>query len=108
MAIHHAGPGELVDLKDWPHDVDPEQSHTVVKTDYMQLSRIVLPRGKELPEHALPSPIIIQCISGLVELRTERARQSVSAGQLVHLVADDPHSLVAIEDAIVLLTIIER
>lgn len=107
MAIHHAKPGELVDLNKWPADVEAEQSHTLINTDSVQLSRIVLEKGKTLPEHTIDSPVIIQCISGLLELRTTRATQSIGPGQLVHLRADDPHSIAGLDDSIVLLTILQ-
>lgn len=105
MAIHHAQAGELVDLNDWPPDVSSDQSHTIIINDDVELGRLILPKGKEIPEHSIPSPILIQCVEGTVEIRTQRARQSISQGQLIYLEADDPHSLNALEDAIVLLTI---
>ncbi len=106
MAIDHAGPAELVDLNEWPHGLSSEQSHTLIKTDYVEVARIVLREGREIPKHRIPSPVIIQGLSGTVELTTENARQSIGAGQLLYLEADDPHSLIAIDDSVVLLTII--
>ncbi|MEX2488367.1 MAG: cupin domain-containing protein [Pseudomonadales bacterium] len=108
MAIHHAEAGELVDINDWPPDVSSDQSHTIIINDDVELGRLVLPKGKEIPDHSIASPILIQCVEGTVEIRTQRARQSISAGQLIYLKADDPHSLTALDDAIVLLTIIFR
>jgi quercetin dioxygenase-like cupin family protein len=68
----------------------------------------VLPKDKTFPEHQVPSPITIHCISGKVELVTTRARQMLTAGQLVYLPANDPHSLQAFDDSIILLTIAIR
>lgn len=107
MAIHHAKPAELVDLNQWPNDVEAEQSHTLIRTDTLQLSRIVLTKDKALPEHSIESPVIIQCVKGLLELATTRATQTIGPGQLVHLVAEDPHSILALEDSIILLTIFD-
>lgn len=108
MAIHHARPGELVDLEDWPTDVEPGQSHAIIVTDTIEVARLVMPEGKTLPEHEIAHPIIIQCVKGEIELTTKRARQALAPGQLVHLLADDPYSLSALEDSIVLLTIIGK
>jgi len=79
----------------------------LITSDAVQLSRIVLTKGKELPEHTIDYPVIIQCIKGLIELRTTRATQSIGPGQLVHLIADDPHSIAGLDDSIVLLTILQ-
>lgn len=105
MAIHHARAGELVDLNDWPPDVSSDQSHTIIINDDIELGRLILHKGKEIPEHSISSPILIQCMEGTVEIRTQRARQSIGQGQLIYLQANDPHALTALEDAIVLLTI---
>ena len=107
MALHHARPGELVDLGKWPDALDDEQSHTLISNDIVQLSRVILKKGKQLPEHTVPAPVIIQCVSGLLELRTTRATQSIGPGQLVYLLADDPHSIEGLEDSLVLLTILQ-
>lgn len=105
MAIHHARPGELIDLASWPHDVTPGQSHTLIKTDNLTVARLVLEKDKTIKEHQVPDPIVIHCISGRFELTTSRARQVLTAGQLVYLPGDDPHALTAMDDTIVLLTI---
>lgn len=106
MAIDHAKRGQLINLNKWPAGLEPGQSHAVAITDYMEIARLMLDAGKELPTHAIDHPIIIHCLSGLVELVTPRARQSIGAGQLLYLDANDPHSLNAFEDSEVLLTII--
>lgn len=108
MALHHAKPGELVDLTKWPRALDEQQSHTLIANDALQLSRLVLQKGETLPEHAISSTTIIQCVSGLLELGTTRATQSIGPGQLVYLEANDPHSLTGLEESIVLLTILGK
>ena len=106
MAIHHARQGELVDLARWPHDVEPGKSHTLIKTDNLTVARLALDKGKEINEYQIPDPIVIHCISGSVELITTRARQVLTAGQLLYLPGNDPHALVAMDDTIILLTIV--
>ncbi len=106
MAIRHAKPGELVDLQKWPSELDAVSSHALIDNDSFRLDRIVLAKGQSLPERSVASPIIIQCVTGILELRTSRARQSIGPSQLVHLLADDPHELEALADSIALLTIL--
>lgn len=106
MAIHHAGRAELVDLNEWPAELEESKSHVIIKTDFMEVARLVLDKGKTLARHSLPKPIVIHCLSGSIELETDRARQAISQGQLLYLEADDPHSLTGLKNAVVLLTII--
>lgn len=106
MAIHHARPGELIDLARWPHDVEDGKSHTLISAEGLTVARLALKKGKEIPEHSVPSPVTIQCLSGEVELITSRARQMLIAGQMLYLPADDPHALTAVEDTVLLLTMV--
>ena len=50
MATHHAKPGEIVDLQTWAADLPKEHTKAIVKTDEMELIRIVLPAGKGIPQ----------------------------------------------------------
>lgn len=107
MATHHANPGEIVDLKTWADDQPGARTKTIVKSDKMELIRMQLPSGKEIPNHNVPNgSIIVHCIRGTVEFTAMGAMQELEPGQLLHLVQGEPHSLVAIEDAVILLTII--
>ena len=105
MAIHHARPGELIDLAKWPYDVESGKSHTMIVADGLEVARLALPKDKEITDIVVPDSLTIQCVSGEVELTTTRARQVLKAGQLVYLPPEDPHSLKAFEDSVLLLTI---
>ncbi|XOV87897.1 MAG: hypothetical protein ACFHX7_23565 [Pseudomonadota bacterium] len=107
MAIHHARPGELIDLARWPRDVEAGKSHTLIVADGLTVARLVLEKDREIPEHRIAAPITIHCVSGKIELVTTRAQQMLTSGQLVYLPADDPHTLRAYADAVILLTIAE-
>jgi quercetin dioxygenase-like cupin family protein len=108
MAIHHAKPNELVDLNEWPHDVTTGRSHTLISVKGLQLARIILKAGQEMPSHSLAATVIIQVIGGAVTLQTGTSRQSVNEGQLVYLAPDETHSITALDDAVVLLTILRH
>lgn len=106
MAIHHAGVGELIDLAEWPHDVEPGKSHTLIVADGLTVARLFLHKDQAIPECELPAAITIQCLSGKFELITSRSNQMLIPGQLVYLPAGDRHELLALEeDTVVLLTI---
>jgi len=108
MATHHANPGEIVDLQTWAADLPKEHTKAIVKTDEMELIRIVLPAGKGIPNHNAPGPITIQCVSGKIAITAMDSTQELNYNQLIHLKPGEPHSLKAVEDSIVLLTIIFR
>ena len=106
MATHHASPSEIVDLETWAHDLPNEHAKTIVKTHDMELARLVFPSGGEFPNHKVSGPIVVHCIKGEIEFTAMGATQTLKPGQLLYLMPDEPHSIRAIEDAVVLLTII--
>ena len=106
MATHHASPAEIVDLDTWANDIPNEQTKAIVKTEEMELARLVIPAGKEIPTHKVSGPIVVHCINGKIEFTAMGTTQMLISGQLLHLLPDEPHSLKAVEDSVVLLTIV--
>ncbi len=106
MATHHAQPGEIVDLQTWAADLPKEHTKAIIKTDEMELIRIVLPSGKGIPTHDTPGPTTIHCIAGKIAILAMGKTQELNYDQLLHLAPGESHSLKAIEDSVVLLTII--
>ena len=85
MATHHAKPGELVDLKTWVNDQPLERTKAIVKTEEMELVRLFLPAGKEIPSHKVLGPITVHCIKGKIEFTAMGATQEIEPEQLLHL-----------------------
>jgi len=106
MATHHAAPGEIVDLASWADDLPNEKTKVIIKTNDIELARLVIPKGKEYPNHKVSGPIVVQCLQGKVELTAMGATQELHSGQLLYLVAGEPHSLKGVEDSVILLTIL--
>ena len=106
IATHHASPGEVVNFETWASDLTTDQTKAIVKTKEMELVRLVLPAGKEIPNHKVSGPITVHCINGRIEFTAMGATQELSQGELLHLTPGEPHSVKAIENAVVLLTII--
>ncbi|MDD5412339.1 MAG: hypothetical protein PHF31_13170 [Methylobacter sp.] len=84
MATHHALPGEIVDLGTWAQDVPNEKTKVIAKTDEMELVRLVIPAGKELPSHKVLGPIVVHCITGEIEFVAMRTTQVLTPGQLLY------------------------
>jgi quercetin dioxygenase-like cupin family protein len=106
MATHHASPGEVVDLATWAQDVPNEKTKVIAKTGEMELVRLVLPAGKEFADHKVSGPCVIHCITGEVECPAMGTTQALTSGQLLYLMSGEPHSVKAVVDSVVLLTII--
>ena len=106
MATHHASPSEIVDLETWAQDLPEEHAKAIVKTPEMELARLVFPAGDEFPTHSVSGPIVVHCIKGEIEFVAMGTTKILKPGQLVYLKPDEPHSIRAIVDAVVLLTII--
>lgn len=107
MATHHASPGEIVDLETWARDMPSEQSKAIVKTDEMELARLVILAGKEFPNHKVARPVVIHCIKGGIVIAAMGTTKVLTRGQLLYLMSGEPHSVRATVDSIVLLSIIQ-
>lgn len=106
MSTHHAAPGEIVDLKSWANDLPIEQSKTIVRSEDMELARLVLPAGKLFNEHKVSGPVIIQCVKGKIRIRAADSKMTLTDNQLLYLAPNEPHSVHALNHSVVLLTII--
>lgn len=96
-------PGELIDLLDTGDGSEPKPK-LLVKAEAFNVMRLVLPAGKEIPEHTAPKEITVQCVRGQVEFRTMGRTLTMTPGQLVSLAPGEPHALTAVEDSIMLVT----
>jgi quercetin dioxygenase-like cupin family protein len=106
MAIHHLKSGEIANLQPVGGDALSGQSSALFKTDQLEVIRLMLPTGRSLPVHAVAGEITVQCLQGVIEFGTPEHLQKLQAGQLLYLRGGEPHSLLALEDACVLVTIV--
>ena len=108
MAIPHAKSGEVIDLRPLGEDLAHAVTNTLVKTDRLEIIRLVVLAGKDIPPHQVAGEITVQCLEGRVAFTVGNSRRDLEAGQLLYLASEEPHSLHGIEDASVLLTILLR
>ena len=106
MAIPHAKSGEVVDVRPLGNALKKTITHTIIKTDHLELIRIVLPAGNELPTHQVPGEITVQCVEGKVEFTIGQIARELTAGALVYVEGGREHSLRASEDSSLLVTIL--
>ena len=69
-----------------------------------KVMRLILPAGKNIPEHKAPKEISVQCVAGTVDFTTMGKTHSMTASSLLHLPPGELHSLLAIEDSVMLIT----
>ncbi|MCX4186919.1 hypothetical protein [Methylophaga sp. OBS4] len=106
MATHHASPGEIVDLDTWAQDVPNGKTKVIAKTDEVELARLALPAGKEFANEKVSGPAIVHCINGEIECAAMGEAQVLTSGQLLYFKPDEPYSVKAVVDSVVLLTFI--
>ncbi|MGH8715043.1 MAG: cupin domain-containing protein [Casimicrobiaceae bacterium] len=108
MATTHAASGELIDLRPFGPALRQAASETLVRGEHLEVFRLVLLAGRSLPGHQHARAITIQCLEGAVELTVDGSTQPMPAGSMVYVSGGVPHTLIAIEDASLLVTLLVR
>lgn len=108
MAGHHASSGQVIPIQPFGERLRDAQSVALVRDDRIEVMRLALPAGKELPEHFAYGPVTILCIEGEVDLAAHDTVKRMRTGDFVYLAAKVPHALRAAQDASVLVTMVLR
>jgi len=108
MALEHAKPGEVIALTHADEDISTFSSIALTKTGQIELIRLVLPAGKEMPEHHVKGEITFLCLSGEISFITRGQPTPLKAGEMLYLEGGAPHAVRALADSVALLTIVLR
>ena len=76
------------------------------KSDDLELIRVVVAAGQELPVHAVAGEITLQCIEGSADVSCNAGVRRLAAGELIHLSGGDMHGVRGVQNASLLLTIV--
>jgi quercetin dioxygenase-like cupin family protein len=106
MALPHAQPGEVVDVRPLGSALASAQTKTLVRAEQVEVIRLVVPAGKEIEEHKAKGEIVVQCLEGRVAFTAFGKAQHLEAGKLLYLPTGEPHSVKGVEDASLLLTVL--
>jgi quercetin dioxygenase-like cupin family protein len=79
--------------------------HILVNTPFTKEIRITMRAGQTLPEKANKYPISISIVQGKLQLVSEGHKMDLGRGEIISLNPDTPHSLTAMEESIIRLTI---
>jgi quercetin dioxygenase-like cupin family protein len=105
MALEHAQPLEPIDVRPLGAALATTPSTSLLKSESLQLMRVVLRRGARLPTHSVAGEITVHCLEGEVVLKTPSRELTLRAGELVLLPGGEPHALLAVMDASLLVTL---
>jgi quercetin dioxygenase-like cupin family protein len=98
-------PGEVIDISPSGRGPDDAKTEALFKTEGLEVIRLVLAEGREVPAHEAPGPITVQCIEGRVEFTAHGVTRILGQGQMLFLKAGEPHSLRAATRSAVLVTL---
>lgn len=105
MALPHARSGDVVSLLPLREKIATTATAAIIKAAQLEVIRVVLRAGQEMRQHDTPGEITVQCLEGEVEFHTGSSAHLLAAGDFLHLAPRAPHSLRALTDASLLVTI---
>ncbi|SIO58545.1 Cupin domain protein [Singulisphaera sp. GP187] len=105
MAIPHANPGEVIDVRPLGPALAGTKTTTLIKNENLEAIRLIIPRGKEIPPHKTRGAITVHCLEGRIAFTTAGITHELAAGQLLYVPGEQLHSVLGIEDASLLVTI---
>lgn len=106
MSLHHLSSGEIMRLTPLGERMKDQPSTALLKTESLEVMRLVIKAGKSLPDHRVSGEVTIYCLEGKMELQAHEKTQLMQAGDLVYLAPMEVHALVALEDTSALVTVL--
>lgn len=106
MALQHAASGERIALKRGDEDIAYFTSVALVKTENMELIRLVVSKDKPLPVHKVDGEVTIQCLEGELEVDCHGGTTVLRPSEMLYLLGGEPHAVRANEDSVALLTML--
>lgn len=105
MSLPHAASGQLINIRPLIGKLKESVSTALFKANELEVMRLVLEAGKEIAEHRVTGEIIIHCLEGAIELGAHGRTQVIRQGEMVYLAANEPYSIMALDDSSVLMTV---
>jgi quercetin dioxygenase-like cupin family protein len=81
-------------------------SKVIFKDDRIRVVVFAFDEGQELTEHTASLPAIVQVLSGSLRLVMGSETVEISPGDWAHMAAGSPHSVLALEPSVMLLTLL--
>lgn len=106
MALQHAVSGERIALQRGDDDIAHFTSIALIKTEHMELIRLVVPKEKPMPEHRVEGEMTLVCLEGEIAFDAHGRTTILRPNEMVYLAGGEPHAVRANKDAVALLTIL--
>jgi len=106
MAIPHAKPGELINIAPLGPELPNATTTTLIKTDALEVIRLVVPADKRIAEHRTRGQVTIQCLEGEVGIVIAGGTTVLSQNEMLYLHEGEMHAVHGIQDASLLVTIL--
>jgi len=106
MAIPRVQPCEVVDVGPLGPTLADRKTTPLLETGGLEVVRLVVPQGKQIPTHTSRGEVTVQCVEGRVAFTAGDVTHELTAGQLLLLPGAQSHSVLGIEDASLLMTIV--
>lgn len=114
MALTHPQPGDVIDVGPLGDRLAATRTQALLKTQTLELMRVVLRSGEALPPHAVDAEVVLHCLEGSVvvdagaeaEAGSGTGERRLDAGTLVVLPAGMRHRVRAVADASLLMTML--
>ncbi len=104
MALRHAEPGDVIHLGSVSTKSGVTGTAALVKSDRFEAIHLLIPAGAAIPSHHVSGYVTLYCLEGRVILGPSNIE--LRPGDWIYLERGDHHSLEAIEDVRMLLTIL--
>ena len=95
---------DVIDVRPLGPALAGASSSTLARTLTLEVHRLVVAKGHEIPTHQAPGEITVHCLEGQITFTACGRTRELKAGQMLVLAAGEPHSLVGLEDSSVLVT----
>ncbi len=95
---------EVIDIRSAAPGASGDPSTILAKSATLEIRRLTLSKGREIPSHRAPGEITVQCLEGRIAFTADETTRELGAGQMIVLSAGAPHSVIGLEDSSVLVT----
>jgi quercetin dioxygenase-like cupin family protein len=106
MANEEEPSADVINVRPLEVQLGKARTTTLVKTDRMEILRLIVHAGREIPFHLAPGDLIVQCLEGEVTFASPGKTSKLQPGELIYHPARIPHALAAKYDSSLLVTIL--
>jgi quercetin dioxygenase-like cupin family protein len=105
MSLPHADSGQVINIRPLSGKLKESVSTALFKASELEVMRLVIEAGEEIPEHRVAGEITIHCLEGAIELQAHGKSQPLRQGEMVYLAANEPYAIRALDDSSILMTV---